>query len=89
MEQQVKRRPFSGPALAWRCIFILQDEPAAIYRAQTLRFGYRNVPCVCRFLAIGVSLLFNLAMRCDQQMTTALDMTLRQGDFYPAPVCGG
>lgn len=53
MEQQVKRRPFSGPALAWRCIFILQDEPAAIYRAQTLRFGYRNVPCVCRFWQSG------------------------------------
>ncbi len=68
--------------LTWRFIFILLDEAAAIYRAQTLRFGYRNVPCGYRSLAMLISLLFSRVMWRYQQMTTALDMKLYQGDFH-------
>lgn len=68
--------------LTWRFIFILIDEAAAIHRAQTLRFGYRNVRLGYRSLAMLVSLLFTRVLMRYQQMSTALDLKLYQGDFH-------
>lgn len=68
--------------LTWRFIFILLDEAMAIHRAQTLRFGYRNVRLGYRSLAMLVSLLFTRVLIRYQQMSTALDIKLYQGDFH-------
>ncbi|WP_065358101.1 energy-coupling factor ABC transporter transmembrane protein [Kluyvera georgiana] len=68
--------------LTWRFIFILIDEAMAIHRAQTLRFGYRNVRLGYRSLAMLVSLLFTRVLMRYQQMSTALDIKLYQGDFH-------
>lgn len=68
--------------LTWRFVFILLDEALAIHRAQTLRFGYRNVPCGYRSLSMLVSMLFSRVMVRYQQMATSLDMKLYQGDFH-------
>ncbi len=55
----------------------------AIHRAQTLRFGYGSVPQGCRSLAMLVGLLFTRVLLRYQQMSTALDIKLYQGDFLP------
>lgn len=68
--------------LTWRFIFILLDEAMAIHRAQTLRFGYRNVRLGYRSLAMLVSLLFTRVLIRYQQMSTVLDIKLYQGDFH-------
>lgn len=68
--------------LTWRFIFILLDEALAIHRAQTLRFGYRNVRLGYRSLAMLVSLLFTRVLIRYQQMSTTLDIKLYQGDFH-------
>lgn len=67
--------------LTWRFIFILLDEALAIHRAQTLRFGYRNLPKGYRSLAMLVGLLFTRVLIRYQQMATTLDIKLYQGDF--------
>ncbi len=66
----------------WRFIFILLDEAMAIHRAQTLRFGYGSVPQGYRSLAMLVGLLFTRVLLRYQQMSTALDIKLYQGDFH-------
>ncbi|EKS7793682.1 energy-coupling factor ABC transporter transmembrane protein [Edwardsiella piscicida] len=68
--------------LIWRFIFILLDEALAIHRAQTLRFGYRRLPQSYRSLAMLVGLLFSRVLIRYQQMATALDVKLYQGDFH-------
>lgn len=68
--------------LTWRFIFILLDEAMAIHRAQTLRFGYRNVRLGYRSLSMLVGLLFTRVLIRYQQMSTALDIKLYQGDFH-------
>ena len=68
--------------LTWRFIFILLDEAMAIHRAQTLRFGYGSVPQGYRSLAMLVGLLFTRVLLRYQQMSTALDIKLYQGDFH-------
>lgn len=68
--------------LTWRFIFILLDEAMAIHRAQTLRFGYRNVRLSYRSLSMLVGLLFTRVLIRYQQMSTALDIKLYQGDFH-------
>lgn len=68
--------------LTWRFILILLDEALAIHRAQTLRFGYRNVRLGYRSLAMLVSLLFTRVLIRYQQMSTTLDIKLYQGDFH-------
>lgn len=68
--------------LTWRFIFILLDEVHAIHRAQTLRFGYRTLPGSYRSLAMLVGMLFSRVMIRYQQMATALDVKLYQGDFH-------
>ena len=68
--------------LTWRFIFILLDEAMAIHRAQTLRFGYRNVRLSYRSLSMLVGLLFTRVLIRYQQMSTALDIKLSQGDFH-------
>ena len=60
----------------------LLDEAMAIHRAQTLRFGYRNVRLGYRSLAMLVSLLFTRVLIRYQQMSTVLDIKLYQGDFH-------
>ncbi|MBJ3814682.1 energy-coupling factor ABC transporter transmembrane protein [Shimwellia pseudoproteus] len=68
--------------LTWRFIFILLDEVQAIHQAQTLRFGYRTLPGSYRSLAMLVGMLFSRVMVRYQQMVTALDVKLYQGDFH-------
>lgn len=68
--------------LIWRFIFILVEEVQAIHRAQTLRFGYRNLATSYRSLAALVGLLFSRVLLRYQQMATALDVKLYQGDFH-------
>lgn len=68
--------------LTWRFIFILLDEAMAIHRAQTLRFGYRNVRLGYRSLSMLVGLLFTRVLIRYQQMSTSLDIKLYQGDFH-------
>ncbi|MGB7802800.1 energy-coupling factor ABC transporter transmembrane protein [Buttiauxella sp.] len=68
--------------LTWRFIFILLDEAQAIHRAQSLRFGYRTLPCGYRSLAMLVSMLFSRVLLRYQQMVTTLDIKLYQGDFH-------
>ena len=68
--------------LTWRFIFILLDEAMAIHRAQTLRFGYRNVHLSYRSLSMLVGLLFTRVLIRYQQMSTSLDIKLYQGDFH-------
>lgn len=68
--------------LTWRFIFILLEEAQAIHRAQTLRFGYRRLPQGYRSLAMLVGMLFTRVLLRYQQMTTALDIKLYQGDFH-------
>lgn len=68
--------------LTWRFIFILLDEAAAIHRAQTLRFGYRNLPVGYRSLSMLVGLLFTRVLLRYKAMTTTLDIKLYQGDFH-------
>lgn len=68
--------------LTWRFIFILLDEAMAIHRAQTLRFGYRNVHLGYRSLSMLVGLLFTRVLIRYQQMSTSLDIKLYQGDFH-------
>ena len=68
--------------LTWRFIFILLDEAMAIHRAQTLRFGYRNVRLGYRSLSMLVGLLLTRVLIRYQQMSTALDIKLYQGDFH-------
>ncbi|WP_058911267.1 energy-coupling factor ABC transporter transmembrane protein [Entomohabitans teleogrylli] len=68
--------------LTWRFIFILLDEALAIHRAQTLRFGYRTLPGGYRSLAMLVGMLFSRVMARYQQMVTALEVKLFQGDFH-------
>ena len=68
--------------LTWRFIFILLDEVQAIHQAQTLRFGYRTLPGSYRSLAMLVGMLFSRVMVRYQQMVTALEVKLYQGDFH-------
>lgn len=68
--------------LTWRFIFILLDEMQAIYQAQTLRFGYRTLRGSYRSLAMLAGMLFSRVMVRYQQMATALEVKLYQGDFH-------
>lgn len=68
--------------LTWRFIFIFLEEAAAIYHAQSLRFGYRNLHTGYRSLAMLVTMLFSRVMMRYQQMSVALNVKLYQGDFH-------
>ena len=68
--------------LTWRFIFILLDEAFAIHRAQTLRFGYGSLSQGYRSLSMLVGLLFSRVLLRYQQMNSALDIKLYQGDFH-------
>ena len=68
--------------LTWRFIFILLDEAFAIHRAQTLRFGYGSLSQGYRSLSMLVWLLFSRVLLRYQQMNSALDIKLYQGDFH-------
>ena len=67
--------------LTWRFVFIFLDEAAAIYRAQSLRFGYLTLRSSYRSLAMLVGMLFTRVMVRYQQTTTALEVKLYRGDF--------
>lgn len=68
--------------LTWRFIFIFLEEAAAIYHAQSLRFGYRDLRTGYRSLAMLVTLLFSRVMMRYQHMSVALNVKLYQGDFH-------
>ncbi|WP_409306487.1 energy-coupling factor ABC transporter transmembrane protein [Pectobacterium sp. B1J-3] len=68
--------------LTWRFIFIFLDEAMAIYRAQSLRFGYISLRCSYRSLAMLIGMLFMRVMIRYQQMVTSLDIKLYQGKFH-------
>lgn len=68
--------------LTWRFIFIFLEEASAIHRAQSLRFGYRNLRTSYRSLAMLITVLFSRVMMRYQQMSVALNVKLYQGDFH-------
>lgn len=68
--------------LTYRFIFILLEEAAAIRKAQSLRFGYRNLRTSFQSLAMLIGMLLQRVIYRYQQMEIALEMKLFQGEFY-------
>lgn len=68
--------------LIYRFIFIFIEESAAIYRAQSLRFGYDSLRGSLHSLSMLVSMLLERVLLRHQQMTVALDIKLYRGEFY-------
>ena len=68
--------------LTYRFIFILLEEAAAIRKAQSLRFGYRNLRTSFQSLAMLIGMLLQRVIYRYQQMEIALDMKLFQGEFH-------
>ncbi len=67
--------------LIYRLIFIVIEEAQAIFRAQTVRFGYHQRGLWLRSLAMLVGLLFERVLLRQQQMESALAVKLYQGEF--------
>ncbi|GAY73647.1 cobalt ECF transporter T component CbiQ [Lentilactobacillus kosonis] len=67
--------------LMYRFIFIFIDSFEQIYRAQKLRFGYRNFKVSLRSSGILVKMLFEQIIINYQAMVHALDAKLYNGDF--------
>lgn len=68
--------------LTYRFIFILIEEASAIRQAQSLRFGYISLCCSYRSMAMLVGLLLQRVIYRYQQMETALDVKLFEGEFH-------
>lgn len=68
--------------LTYRFIFILIEEASAIRQAQSLRFGYCSLRCSYRSMAMLVGLLLQRVIYRYQQMETALDVKLFEGEFH-------
>ena len=68
--------------LTYRFIFILIEEASAIRQAQSLRFGYISLRCSYRSMAMLVGLLLQRVIYRYQQMETALDVKLFEGEFH-------
>ncbi len=68
--------------LTYRFIFILIEEASAIRQAQSLRFGYCSLRCSYRSMAMLVGLLLQRVIYRYQQMETALDVKLFDGEFH-------
>ena len=75
-------RSLATLAATYRFIFILLEEAAAIRKAQSLRFGYRNLRTSFQSLAMLIGMLLQRVIYRYQQMEIALEMKLFQGEFY-------
>ncbi|WP_434778298.1 cobalt ECF transporter T component CbiQ [Neisseria sp. Ec49-e6-T10] len=68
--------------LTYRFIFIFLDEVGAIYRAQTLRFGYVSLRTSYHSLSMLVAMLLERVIDRYKKMSIALKMKLYDGHFH-------
>lgn len=68
--------------LMYRFIFIFVEEVTDIKKSQELRFGYTNLKNGYNSLGLLVNMLFKRMMIRYDEMSTALDMKLYDGQFH-------